>query len=135
MQMTKASRRVGLDALADGLHDLKIDAEQVVAAHAGLARHAGGDDAHVGAGDVGIVIGALQLRIETLDRARLHQVERLAARRIGGDVEQHRVAQLLQPDKMRERPADHSSADKCDLVACHEDACPLFQKLSVVGPR
>ena len=37
--------RVLLDALADRLHHLEVDAEQVVAAHAGLARHAGGDDA------------------------------------------------------------------------------------------
>ena len=49
-------RGVRLDALADRLHDLQIDAEQVVAAHARLARHAGGDDADVGAGDVGIVV-------------------------------------------------------------------------------
>ena len=45
MQMTKAFGRVLLDAGADLLHHLEVDAEQVVAAHAGLARHAGGDDA------------------------------------------------------------------------------------------
>ena len=44
-------RRVLGDALADRLHHLEVDAEQVVAAHARLARHAGGDDADVGAGD------------------------------------------------------------------------------------
>jgi hypothetical protein len=46
-------RGVLLDAGADGLHDLEVDAEQIVAAHARLARHAGGDDDHVGAGDGG----------------------------------------------------------------------------------
>ena len=35
----------------------EIDAEQIVAAHARLARHAGGDDDHVGAGDGGVVGG------------------------------------------------------------------------------
>ena len=45
MQMTKAFGRVFPDALADLLHHLEIDAEQIVAAHAGLARHAGRDDA------------------------------------------------------------------------------------------
>ena len=40
-----------LDALADGLHDLGIDADQVVAAHARLAGDAGGNDDHVGATD------------------------------------------------------------------------------------
>ncbi len=46
--------RVRLDARADRVHHLEIDAEQIVAAHAGLARHAGGDDHHVGAGDLGV---------------------------------------------------------------------------------
>ena len=51
MQMTKAFGRVFLDAGADLLHHLEVDAEQIVAAHARLARHAGGDDADVGAFD------------------------------------------------------------------------------------
>ena len=70
MQMTNAFGAY-LDALADRRHDLEIDAEQIVAAHAGLARHAGGDDDDVGALDVGIGVGALELRVETLDRRRL----------------------------------------------------------------
>ena len=56
MQITNAFGRVRLDALADRLHHLEVDAEQVVAAHARLAGDAGGDDDHVGAGDVGIVV-------------------------------------------------------------------------------
>ena len=37
-QMTKAFGRVFLDAGADLLHHLEVDLEEVVAAHAGLAR-------------------------------------------------------------------------------------------------
>ncbi len=70
-------RGVLLDALPDRLHHLQIDAEQVVAAHARLARHAGGDDAHVGAGDVGIIRRAFELGVEVVDRAGLGDVERL----------------------------------------------------------
>ena len=51
MQMTKAFGAYFLMPAPTWLHDLEIDAEQIVAAHAGLARHAGGDDAHVGAFD------------------------------------------------------------------------------------
>ena len=47
--------RVLLDALADRVDDLGVDADQVVTAHAGLARHAGGHDHDVGAGDVLVV--------------------------------------------------------------------------------
>jgi hypothetical protein len=44
MQMTKAFGACALMPSPTCLHDLEVDAEQVVAAHAGLARHAGGDD-------------------------------------------------------------------------------------------
>jgi hypothetical protein len=47
MQMTKAFRRILGDAGANLLHHLEVDLEQIVAAHARLARHAGGDDHHV----------------------------------------------------------------------------------------
>src|SRR3546814_7938391 len=62
-----------LDALADGLHHFQIDAEQVVAAHPRLAGDPGGDDDDVGAGDVGIIIGAGDLRVKALNRADLRQ--------------------------------------------------------------
>ena len=62
--------RMGLDAGADRLHHLQIDAEQVVAAHAGLARHAGGDDDDVGAGDRRVGARAGELGVEAFDRRR-----------------------------------------------------------------
>jgi hypothetical protein len=38
----------------------------------------GGDDAHVGAGNVGIVVRALEGNVKALDRSGLRNVERLA---------------------------------------------------------
>ncbi len=87
--------RMRLDAGADRVHHLQVDAEQVVAAHAGLARHAGGDDDHVGAGDVGVGTRPRQLRVEALDRPGFGEVERLALRNAVDDVEQHDVAEFL----------------------------------------
>ena len=95
MQITKASGALRLDALADRLHHLEVDAEQIVAAHARLAGDAGGDDDDVGAGDVGIIVGALELRVEAFDRAALREIERLALRHALDDVEQDDVAQFL----------------------------------------
>ena len=43
-QMTKASGAYLRKPGADLLHDLEVDLEEIVAAHAGLARDAGGDD-------------------------------------------------------------------------------------------
>ena len=64
-----------LDAGADLLHDFQIDAQKIVAAHARLARHAGGDDADVGAVDRRVGIGPLKISIEAVDRGRLRDVE------------------------------------------------------------
>ena len=54
MQMTKAFGACGLMPFADRLDDLEVLAEQVVAAHPRLARETGGDDADIGALDIGV---------------------------------------------------------------------------------
>ena len=110
---------MGLDALADRLHHLEVDAEQVVAAHAGLARHAGGDDADVGAGDVGVVRGALERGVEAFDGARFRDVERLALGRAVGNVEQDDVAEFLERGEMGQRAADLAGADEGNLGSGH----------------
>ena len=53
-------------------------------------------------------------------------VERLALRQALGDVENDDVAQLLQPDQMRERSADHATADQGDLRARHPFRAPSY---------
>src|ERR1041384_4008927 len=63
---------------------LGVDADQVVARHAGLARHARGHDHHVGAFDVLVARGARVGRIEALDRRELGDIERLALGRALG---------------------------------------------------
>ena len=89
--------RVFLDAGADLLHHLEIDAEQIVAAHAGLARHAGGDDADSGALHRLVGIGAGEAGVEAVDRRGFGEVERLALGNALRDVEQDDVAELLEP--------------------------------------
>ena len=83
------------DPFADRLHHLEVDADQVVAAHARLARDTGGDDDHVGAGDVGIIVRPGDPGVEALDRAALRNVERLALRHAFDHVEQDDVAKLF----------------------------------------
>ena len=122
-----------LDAVADRLHDLEVDADEVVAAHAGLARHAGRDDDDVGAFDRRIVVGADVLGVEALDRRGLGDVERLALRDAFRDVEEDDVAEFLQADEMGERAADLSGADERDLVAGHEGVCSWRGRAA--GPR
>jgi len=118
-----------LDAFTDGGHHLEVDAQQVVAAHAGLARHAGGDDDDVRAGDRLVGTGAGELGVEALHGAGFGEVERLALRHAVDDVEQHDVAEFLHCRQMGERAADLTRADQCDLVTRHEINHPR------VGPR
>ncbi len=107
--------------LADDPH---VDAQQVVPAHARLARHAGGDDDHVGAADVAVAPGALEARVEVLDRRGLRQIQRLPLRQAGHDVEDDHVAELLEGGEMRQRPADVAAADESYLVARHDLIVP-----------
>ena len=112
-------RRVVADAFADRLHHLEVDAEQIVAAHAGLARHARGDDHDISAGDVGIVVRTGDCSVEAFDRAALAEVERLALRNALGHVEENDVAKALQCREVGERAADVAGADEGDLLAGH----------------
>ena len=112
-------RRIFLDAFADRLHHLEVDADQIVAAHARLAGDAGGDDADVGVGDLGIVGGAPERDVEAVDRPRLGDVERFALRHAFGDVEQDDVAKFPHRREVGERSADHSGADQRDFATSH----------------
>ena len=119
MQMTNASLAWVLMPTRDRVHDLEIDAEQVVAAHAGLAGHAGGDDDDIGAGDRRIVARARKSRIDALDRGRFRQVQRLALRHSVDDVEENDVAQFLDRRQMRQRAADLTGPNQSYLLARH----------------
>jgi hypothetical protein len=112
-------RRMGLDPFAHGLHDLEVDADEVVAAHARLAGDAGGDDADVRARDVGVGIRAGERRVEPFGGSGFGDVERLALRRAFGDVEEDDVAELLECREVGERSADLSRADEGDFRSGH----------------
>ena len=111
---------MGLDALADRFHDFQVDAQKVIAAHPRLARDTGGDDADIRARDVGVIVRALQAGVETFDRPRLGNVERLALRGPFRDVEQNDVAKFLDRGEMGERAADLSRADEGNLGSGHD---------------
>ncbi len=128
-------RGVRLDARADRLHHAEVDAEQIVAAHARLARNPGGDDAHVRAGDVGVIGCALQLRVEIVDGAGLGDVERLSFRNTLGDVEQDDVAEFAHRGEVSQRAADHSGADQRDFFPSHGAGPSLSAIVRRAGSR
>ena len=113
-------RRIFAQAGADLLHDLEVDLDEIVAAHAGLARHAGGDDHHIGILQLGIFVGALEFRHIAFDRRRLGQVERLALRHAVDHVEQDDFAKLPDTGKMGKGAADLARADQRNTITRHE---------------
>ena len=119
MQMTKAFGAYFLMPAPTCAITLRLMLEQIVAAHAGLARHAGGDDADIGALDRFIAIGAEKLGVEAVDRRGLRDIERFALRDAFGDVEHDDVAEFLEADEMRERAADQAGADQRNFVTRH----------------
>ena len=59
------------------------------------------------------------MRVETVDRRGLRDIERLALRHAFGDVEHHDVAELFQADEMSQCSADLTGANQSNLVTRH----------------
>ena len=93
--------------------------KSVGAAHPRLARHPGGDDADIGPGDIGIILGAPEGCVEAFGGAGFGDVERLAFGHAFGNVEKHDIAQFLERGEMGERAADLSGADEGNLGSGH----------------
>src|SRR5262249_12968679 len=112
-------RRILLDARSDLTHDLEVDVEQVVAAHAGLARNTGSDNAHIGALDGIVGIGAGKFGVEIVHWRCLGDIERLALRNALHDVEHHDVTKFFQSNEVGQRAANLADADQRNLVTRH----------------
>ena len=119
MQMTKASGQCVLMPSATSAITPAFLPIRSSRRHAGHAREAGGDDDDVRPFDRVIVAAAGHVGVEAVDRAGLHDVERLAGGDAAEHVEQDDVAEFLQADQVGERAADVAGADEGDLVAGH----------------
>ncbi len=108
-----------LDDLAHHvLHDLVVGVEQVVAAHAGLARNSRGDHNDVGVRGVGVIIGADDVAVALLNRHCLQQVECLALRNAFHDVDENDIGQFLRGDPMG-RGCPHISSSNNRYFLAH----------------
>ena len=109
-----------LDGLGDHVfHDLVVRVKQVVAAHAGLARNAGGDDDDVRGGGVGVVLGADDAGVALLDRHGFEQVEAFALGYAFDDVDENDVGEFLGGDPVGGGGADVAGTYDGDFGA-HE---------------
>ena len=115
----KGVGRVVANALPNRFHDLEIDAQQIIAAHPGLARDAGRHDAHIGASDVRVILRAFQVSIKPLRWPGFSDIERFALRNSFGDVEHDHIPQFLKRCEMGECTPDLSGAYQGDFGSGH----------------
>src|SRR6266540_7512002 len=120
------ARRVLLDALRDLRDRVEVHLEEVVAAHAGLAGHAGGHDADVRVLDDGVVgrAAAGDVHVELEDAPGLLQVEGLPLRDALHDVHEDDVPEVPLTTHERHRAADLAGADERDLLASSHPSLP-----------
>ena len=111
--------RVGSNAFANGFHDLKVDAQKVITAHAGFARNTSGHDAHVGACDIRVIRGTLHIGIKAFGGTRFGNIQRLALGQTIRNVEQDNVAQFLDSSEVGKRAPDVACADKGNFSSGH----------------
>jgi hypothetical protein len=121
-------RRVGGDFADDVGHDLVVGLQEVVAAHARLARDASGDDDDVGVGGVGIVVGADDVRVALLNGHGLEQVESFALGDAFDDIDEDDVGELLGGDPVGGGGSYVAGSDDGDFFA---HWCSLFSYESI----
>ena len=107
--------RVFLHVVGHAADDLGVLEQEIVAAHAGLARQAAGDDDDIGTGVIGGIVGAFDVAVEAFEAGRLHHVERLALRHALDDVVQDDVAQFLFRQTLGRGGPDKTGSDNCDF--------------------
>jgi len=93
------------------MHDLEIGPQQIVAAHAGLARKPRCHDHDVGIGRIVVIVRPLHFDVITFNGARFQQVEAFTLRHPLQNVDHHHVGQLFVDDAVRERCAHVSCPD------------------------
>src|SRR5207247_2868662 len=96
-------------------NDTGIGFEEVVAAHAGFAGDAAGDDDEGAAGRGSGVVGAGDLGVETFEAGGFHHVERLALRHTFDDVDHGDVGELFFGDALGGGRADEAGSENGDF--------------------
>ena len=103
--------------LGGRLDDFVVGEQKVVAAHAGLAREAGGDDDDVGIGGGRVVVGAGDHDVVAVDRAGLQKVEAFSLRDAFDDVDEDHIGKFLAGDPHGTIRADITGAYYGDFLS------------------
>ena len=107
------------DPLTHLRDDPRIDADKIIATHAGFACDTCRHDNDIGALDGGIAVVAADQGIESLDRARLCDIERLSLGHALDDIDEDDIAELFQPGKVGQCATDLAGPDEGQFPARH----------------
>ena len=91
----KSVGRMIADAFANRFHDLEVDPQKIIAAHARLTRNTCGHNAYISARNISVIIRALKLGIEFFRRPRFGDIKSFALRGALGDIKKDNVAQFF----------------------------------------
>ena len=105
--------RVLCNLFRNAAHNLHIGRDQIIAAHARLARQTRGDHHHIAVDNVFVIACANHGAVKSFNGRALHQVQRLALGHAFAlwNIQQHNVAQLLGGGPMRASGSNISSTN------------------------
>merc|ERR1711998_508555 len=112
-------RAVGLDAFTDLVHDLGVDADKIITAHARLARNPGGNDHDISTRKGGVIIGATGVSVEPFNRGGLRDIQRLALGNTVLNIKQDNVTQFLESRQQCKRAANIAGTHQRNLISSH----------------
>ncbi len=98
------------------IHDFVVGVEQVIAAHARLARNSGGDHDDIGIGGVSVIVRADDAGVSFLNRHGFEQIKAFALRNAVDDVDQDYVRQFFGGNPVRSRGANVSRANNRNFL-------------------
>ena len=109
-------RCIGFDCVRDATNDTGVNLQQIVTTHAGLAGNAAGNDNNITAFDVGGIIGAGDLGIETFEHGGFHHVECLALRQTFDDVNHRDIGDFFFGNPLCGGGADKAGTEDSNFV-------------------
>ena len=117
--MTMESGAYCLDAFGNRCHDLGVNLDQVITAHARFTGQTGGHDNDIGTLDIFVAVGALQADIIAVNRSDFSDVEHLALGQSFDDVEQYNVTKFTQSAKLGKNTTNLTTTDERNLFTSH----------------
>ena len=112
-------RGILLDAFRNRSHNLGVNFNQIITAHAGLTRQTCSDDNNIRTFDILVIVGSGHTDIKTIDRGSLCNIQSFSLRHVFDDVKQNDITQLAQCAKLSQNATNLSTTDQSNFRSRH----------------